>query len=198
MVSLHHLRTNQRHKERLTCGMPIYSTGRISSNSRLSMSMRGLHPLTNAFINESLLVLVVGRGVSSLPYRSYSSISMSLRKRKRLFRTLYPVLKACLPNTEQYIFQNTIPDIEFGMDLRSDTKHHSVSFISLTLVYFSGLESPRSVRMKVLHVERYHLPSKIIHNVKWGEIGNEKRKRRSNPKEELSFDFPWSSSRTKA
>lgn len=89
------------------------------------------------------------------------------------------MLKACLPNTEQYIFQNTIPDTEFGMDLRSDTKHHSVSFISLTLVYFSGLESP--VRMKVLHVERYHLPSKIIHNVKWGEIGNEKRKRRSNP-----------------
>ena len=85
MVSLHHLRTNQRHKERFTCGMPIYSTGRISSNSRLSMGMRGLHPLTNAFINESLLVLVVGRVVSSLPYRSYSSISMSLRKRKRLF-----------------------------------------------------------------------------------------------------------------
>ena len=93
---------------------------------------------------------------------------MSLRKKKGNSFLVLTLLKACLPNTEQYIFQNTIPDIEFGMDLRSDTKHHSVS-LYFSHTHFSGLESQRSVRMKVLHVERYHLPSKIIHNVKWGE-----------------------------
>lgn len=67
------------------------------------------------------------------------------------------------------------------MDLRSDTKHHSVSFISLTLVYFSGLESPRSVRMKVLHVETP--PFENNRNVKW--IGNEKRKRLARPVKDL-------------